>query len=75
MLHVINGGDKPTQKFHDFVDLCCKGFNLVRKNGNLLLNLFALMASSGIPGIAECVCMCVCVYVCVCERERECVCV
>jgi phosphatidylinositol-4-phosphate 3-kinase len=29
MLHVINGGDKPTQKFHDFVDLCCKGFNLV----------------------------------------------
>jgi phosphatidylinositol-4-phosphate 3-kinase len=50
MLHVINGGDKPTQKFHDFVDLCCKGFNLVRKNGNLLLNLFALMASSGIPG-------------------------
>ena len=51
MLHVINGGDKPTQKFHDFVDLCCKGFNLVRKNGNLLLNLFALMASSGIPGV------------------------
>ena len=50
MMHVINGGDKPTQKFHDFVDLCCKGFNLVRKNGNLLLNLFALMASSGIPG-------------------------
>lgn len=51
MLHVINGGDKPTQKFQDFVDLCCKGFNLVRKNGNLLLNLFALMASSGIPGL------------------------
>ena len=27
------------------------GFNVVRKNGNLLLNLFALMASSGIPGV------------------------
>ena len=51
MLHVINGGDKPTQKFHDFVDLCCKGFNLVRKNGHFILNLFALMASSGIPGV------------------------
>ena len=24
---------------------------MVRKNGNLLLNLFALMASSGIPGV------------------------
>ena len=27
------------------------GFNVVRRNGNLLLNLFALMASSGIPGV------------------------
>ena len=27
------------------------GFNVIRKNGNLLLNLFALMASSGIPGV------------------------
>ena len=50
-----------------------RGFNLFRKNGNLLLNLFELMASSGIPGIAECVCVCVCVVcvVCVCARERE----
>ena len=51
MVYVINGGDKPTQKFQDFVDLCCKSFNIIRKNGNLLLNLFALMASSGIPGV------------------------
>jgi len=51
MVYVINGGDKPTQKYHDFVDLCCKAFNIIRKNGNLLLNLFALMESSGIPGV------------------------
>lgn len=47
MVYVINGCDKkPTQKFHDFVDLCCTGFNIVRKNGNLLLNLFALVCSN-----------------------------
>jgi phosphatidylinositol-4-phosphate 3-kinase len=51
MVYVINGGDKPTQKMHDFVDICCKSFNIIRKNGNLMLNLFALMASSGIPGV------------------------
>ena len=46
MVFVINGGDKPTQKYHDFVDLCCKAFNIIRKNGNLLLNLFALVSLS-----------------------------
>ena len=43
MVYVINGGDKPTVKFQYFVDLCCKAFNIIRKNGNLLLNLFALV--------------------------------
>ncbi|PSN54649.1 hypothetical protein C0J52_01070 [Blattella germanica] len=51
MAYVINGGDKPTAKFHHFVDLCCTAFNIVRRHGNLLLNLFGLMASSGIPGV------------------------
>ncbi len=46
MVYVINGGNKPSQKFHDFVDLCCKGFNILRKNGNLLLNLFALVSTT-----------------------------
>ncbi len=46
MVYVINGGGKPSQKFHDFVDLCCTGFNVIRKNGNLLLNLFALVGTS-----------------------------
>ena len=43
MAYVINGGDKPTAKFHHFVDLCCKAFNVVRRHGNLLLNLFGLV--------------------------------
>uniref|UniRef100_A0A1B6CT28 Uncharacterized protein n=3 Tax=Clastoptera arizonana TaxID=38151 RepID=A0A1B6CT28_9HEMI len=51
MAFVINGGDKPSARFQHFVDLCCEAFNIVRKHGNLLLNLFGLMASSGIPGV------------------------
>ncbi|XP_011630891.1 phosphatidylinositol 4-phosphate 3-kinase C2 domain-containing subunit beta isoform X2 [Pogonomyrmex barbatus] len=51
MAYVINGGDKPSAKFHHFVDLCCQAFNIVRKHGNLILHLFGLMTSSGIPGV------------------------
>lgn len=47
MAFVINCGDKPSSKFQNFVDICCKAFNIVRKNGDLLLHIFALMASSG----------------------------
>jgi hypothetical protein len=43
MAYVINGGDKPTAKFHHFVDLCCTAFNVVRRHGSLLLNLFGLV--------------------------------
>ncbi|XP_065206609.1 phosphatidylinositol 4-phosphate 3-kinase C2 domain-containing subunit beta isoform X2 [Planococcus citri] len=51
MAYVINGSDKSTEKFHHFVDLCCQAFNIIRKHGNLLLYLFGLMISSGIPGV------------------------
>lgn len=51
MAFVINGGDRPSARFHKFVDLCCQAFNIVRANGNLILNLFTFMASSGIPGV------------------------
>lgn len=43
MAYVINGGDKPTAKFHHFVDMCCTAFNVVRRHGSLLLNLFGLV--------------------------------
>ncbi|KAL1110477.1 hypothetical protein AAG570_008005 [Ranatra chinensis] len=51
MAYVINGGDKPSARFHHFVDLCCQAFNIVRKHGNTLLNLFGLMVSSGADGL------------------------
>ncbi|XP_011297544.1 phosphatidylinositol 4-phosphate 3-kinase C2 domain-containing subunit beta isoform X2 [Fopius arisanus] len=51
MAYVINSGDKPSAKFHNFVDLCCQAFNIVRKHGNLILHLFGLMTSSGISGV------------------------
>lgn len=51
MAYVINGGDKPSEKFHKFVDLCCQAFNIIRNNGNLFLYLFMLMASAGIKGV------------------------
>ncbi|KAL3279434.1 hypothetical protein HHI36_016945 [Cryptolaemus montrouzieri] len=51
MAYVINGGDRPSEKFHHFVDLCCQAFNIVRANGNLILYIFTLMMSSGMCGV------------------------
>lgn len=51
MVYVINDGEKSSNKFHRFVDLCCQAFRIVRQNGNVLVNLFALMATAGIPGV------------------------
>ena len=51
MVFVINGGKAMTQRFHKFVDMCCKAFNILRASGNLLLTLFSMMTSSGIPGV------------------------
>uniref|UniRef100_A0A1I8M8C7 Uncharacterized protein n=2 Tax=Musca domestica TaxID=7370 RepID=A0A1I8M8C7_MUSDO len=51
MAYVINNGDKPSTDFHYFVDLCCRAFNIIRKHGDLLLHMLALMATAGIPGV------------------------
>ncbi|KAJ8024046.1 Phosphatidylinositol 4-phosphate 3-kinase C2 domain-containing subunit beta [Holothuria leucospilota] len=53
MAYVINGGDKPTSRFHEFVDLCCEGFNLVRKHADIFLNLFGLMLNTGIAQLSK----------------------
>ena len=42
-----------TEKFTHFVDLCCQGYNVLRKNSNVLLNLFNMMAMAGIPGVTS----------------------
>ncbi|XP_070562240.1 phosphatidylinositol 4-phosphate 3-kinase C2 domain-containing subunit beta-like isoform X2 [Ptychodera flava] len=53
MAYVINGGDKPSSRFHDFVDLCCQAFNIVRCHANLFFSLFGLMLNSGIAELAN----------------------
>jgi len=51
MAYVINGGDRPSKKFQTFIELCTMGFNIIRRNRNLFLNLFSLMASANINGL------------------------
>ncbi|XP_031752708.1 phosphatidylinositol 4-phosphate 3-kinase C2 domain-containing subunit beta isoform X1 [Xenopus tropicalis] len=53
MAYVINGGDKPSSRFQDFVDLCCQAYNLIRKHTHLFLNLLGLMLSCGIPELSD----------------------
>nr|XP_040059148.1 LOW QUALITY PROTEIN: phosphatidylinositol 4-phosphate 3-kinase C2 domain-containing subunit beta [Gasterosteus aculeatus aculeatus] len=53
MAYVINGGDKPSSRFHGFVDLCCEAYNLIRKHTHLFLNLLGLMLSCGIPELSD----------------------
>ncbi|XP_074597664.1 phosphatidylinositol-4-phosphate 3-kinase catalytic subunit Pi3K68D [Brevipalpus obovatus] len=52
MAYVINGGDKPSEQFQNFVVLCCDAFNTIRRHTNLFLNLFSLMVSSDVPGLS-----------------------
>jgi phosphatidylinositol-4-phosphate 3-kinase len=51
MLYVINDGEKSSQRFHQFVELCCQAFKVVRQHGDVLENLFTMMATAGIPGV------------------------
>ena len=44
MAYVINGGDTPTTSFQKFSDLCCAGYNELRKNCNLFINLLELVS-------------------------------
>ncbi|XP_045520078.1 phosphatidylinositol 4-phosphate 3-kinase C2 domain-containing subunit alpha isoform X1 [Pieris brassicae] len=53
MAYVINGGDRPTQRFQHFVELCCMAFNIVRAHHDHILDLFALMAMSGVTGVTS----------------------
>ncbi|XP_045763916.1 phosphatidylinositol 4-phosphate 3-kinase C2 domain-containing subunit alpha isoform X1 [Maniola jurtina] len=53
MVYVINGGDRPTQRFQHFVELCCMAFNIVRAHHDHILDLFALMAMSGVTGVSS----------------------
>jgi len=47
MAAILGKQDKPL--FKKFVTLCTQAYNLLRKNANLLVTLFSLMLSSGLP--------------------------
>jgi phosphatidylinositol-4,5-bisphosphate 3-kinase len=42
-------GDKGHPIFERFIDTCCSAYSIVRKHTHLLINLFSLMLSTGIP--------------------------
>eukprot|EP01103_Thecamoeba_quadrilineata_P010776 TRINITY_DN2418_c0_g1_i3.p1 TRINITY_DN2418_c0_g1~~TRINITY_DN2418_c0_g1_i3.p1 ORF type:complete len:607 (-),score=107.45 TRINITY_DN2418_c0_g1_i3:60-1880(-) len=42
------GGEK-SDNFQLFIDLCCRAFNILRDRANVILSLFALMLSTGLP--------------------------
>ncbi|KAK6109822.1 Phosphatidylinositol 3- and 4-kinase family protein [Brugia pahangi] len=53
MAYVINEGSpqSATSRYQQFVDNCCKAFNLLRKKYSLLVNLMKMMSCSGIAGM------------------------
>ena len=46
MAYVINDGDRQSDKFQHFVDICCQAFNILRREANLFINLFSLVSST-----------------------------
>ncbi len=39
--------------YNEFVRLACKAYNILRKNGNLLITLFTLMLNCGIQELSD----------------------
>ncbi|CAG9803397.1 unnamed protein product [Chironomus riparius] len=54
-VYVINLGrsDKEADEFKKFQQLCEKAFMILRKHGTLILSLFAMMISTGLPELSS----------------------
>ncbi len=53
MFQVINQAKDPSERFQEFIEMCCRAFQILRKNYNHLLTLIELMINSGIPGLNQ----------------------
>nr|UIB01655.1 phosphatidylinositol-4,5-bisphosphate 3-kinase catalytic subunit alpha/beta/delta [Propylea japonica] len=52
-VHVINKGAKYSIEFKIFQEYCEKAFLILRKHGNLILSLCAMMISTGLPELSS----------------------
>lgn len=52
-VHVISKGQKNALEFKMFQEYCEKAFMILRKHGNLILSLCAMMISTGLPELTS----------------------
>lgn len=51
MAAVMGGVDSPN--FKQFVQTCCRAYNVLRHNAETFVNLFGMMAASGLAELAD----------------------
>ena len=46
-------GSRHGPRFSTFEDMCCKAYNIIRRNGRLFISLFAMMVPAGVPELTN----------------------